>query len=114
MTLSSWEGRVGLDTSVKVTSQDLLNLSRGNDVAGLHVRKLNPVVQDVVCHPKDLAVAAYTTRLCIAGKRVTVLLLNVLGSKLSTSNPVVLLRAHDLTSKPELGCSAQACKFLKN
>lgn len=113
VTLSSRESRVRLYTCIKVTSQKLLNLSGSDNVVRLDIGKLDPVVQNVIGYPENHAVAANSTRLSKAVERVVVPFLNVLSFQFSTCNPVVLLRAHNFTSKSELGCTTQTGKFLQ-
>lgn len=113
VTLSPRESRVRLYTRVKVTSQNLLNLSGSDNVVRLYVGKLDPVVQNVIGYPENHAVAANSTRLSKAVERVVILFLNVLSFQFSTCDPVVLLRAHNFASKSELGCATQAGKFLQ-
>ncbi len=43
--------RIRVDLGIQVTGEDVLDLAGSNDVLGLRVRKLNPVVQEVVRYP---------------------------------------------------------------
>ena len=51
--LLATEGRVGIDISVEVTGEDVLDSTRLVDVLWAAVRKLNPVLKQVGSHPED-------------------------------------------------------------
>jgi len=48
MSLHSWEGRVGRHFCGEVSGENMLDLSRGDNPLRLAVRKLNPVVDEVI------------------------------------------------------------------
>lgn len=63
VTLFTGERRVRVDFSVEVTSEDVLYLTGTDDVLGLGVRELHPVVQQVVCYPVNQLVDTDATGL---------------------------------------------------
>lgn len=58
MTLPAWEARVAIEGCIQITSKDVLNLSRGDDVFRFCIWQLNPIMQQVCGDPEHKLVNA--------------------------------------------------------
>ena len=107
VTLLAIELGVGVDISVQVTSEDVLDVAGLVDVLRLAVWELNPIVQKVVGDPEDSFVDSLAASLDVS----ILLVLFGLG-KSSNGNPVVAAGSKDLTSETNGLCTAHNCKSL--
>lgn len=105
--LLSAKGRVSVDIGVQVASEDVLDKTRLLDMIRAAVRKLDPVLEQVRCHPEHSLIDTFAARL--HGRILRVLL--GLGQA-ADSNPVVGLRAENLTTEAESVSSRHHCQAL--
>jgi hypothetical protein len=63
MALLAWEGGVGVNTGVQVTSEDMFNQTGKANVLGLALGKLNPVIQNVISDPVNACIHTSSTNL---------------------------------------------------
>lgn len=107
MTLFAVELRVGVDISIQVACEDVLDLTSLVNVFGLAVWKLDPIVQKVVGNPEDSLVDSLSTSLS-----VSILLILFSLRKSSNGNPVVAGGTKDLTGEADSLSTAHDCKSL--
>jgi len=60
MSLFSWERRAAINTTVQVSSEDMLYHSGDHEMLWLDIRKLDPVTQKVIGDPIDISVGSST------------------------------------------------------
>ena len=94
MALLAVEGRICVYIGVQVSCENVLDLTRTLDVLWGAIWQLDPIVEEVVSHPKDCLVDTLSTGL---HSRITRVLLSLRQS--TNGNPVVLRCAKDFTSK---------------
>jgi hypothetical protein len=107
MSLLAWEGWVGVNGGIKVSSNDVLDQSGGLDVGGGGVWELNPVLEEGLVNPVDELVNTFTSTFM---RPVASLLLSLI--KNSFNDPVVLLDAVDLSPESKSGCSTKKSESL--
>lgn len=94
MPLLEWERWLAVNTGIQVTGKLLLDHLGADDVLGLGVRKLYPVLHQVVGNPEDGLVHTLSSQLlnwiCWG------LFLDVHGS---LGDPVIFIRAENLTEE---------------
>lgn len=100
MSFFEWEWRLAVDAGIKITRQLFLDKFRGHDMLWLRIWKLHPVVHEVVGDPEDGFINSLTPQLLNWIRRR--LLLHI---QRTLRDPVVLLRAEDLSEEFDGGCA---------
>lgn len=95
VTLLAWERRTAVYVGIQVTGEHVFDHSGDENLLGLHVRQLNPVLQQVVSYPVDERVRAITPLFLAFLRR----LFHEVLWKCAADNPVVFVDSVDFAEQ---------------